>query len=54
VGARNRAQLADALGGLDVTLTPSEDAELEAAVPATKVAGTRYAAPLMAHLDSEK
>lgn len=54
LGARTRAQLADALSGLDVTLTPSELAALEAAVPASEVAGTRYAAPLMAHLDSEK
>lgn len=54
VGARNRAQLADALAGLQVTLTPSDVAALEAAVPATEVAGTRYAAPLMAMLDSER
>ena len=54
VGARNRRQLSDALAGLDMTLTPSEVAALEAAVPATEVAGTRYAAPLMAMLDSEK
>jgi aryl-alcohol dehydrogenase-like predicted oxidoreductase len=54
LGARSRGQLADALAGLDVSLTPSEVAELEAAVPATQVAGTRYAAPLMAMLDSEK
>jgi hypothetical protein len=54
MGARNRTQLTDALAGLDVTLTTSEVAELEAAVPASEVAGTRYAAQLMAHLDSEK
>ena len=54
VGARTRAQLADALAGLDVSLTPAEIAALEAAIPATEVAGTRYAAPLMATLDSEK
>ena len=54
MGARNRAQLADALAGLDVNLSPAEVAELEAAVPASEVAGTRYAAPLMAMLDSEK
>ena len=53
VGARNRAQLADALAGLDVTLSPVEVAALEAEIPATEVAGTRYAAPLMAMLDSE-
>ncbi|HEX3903473.1 MAG TPA: aldo/keto reductase [Polyangia bacterium] len=54
VGARTRAQLADALTGLDVTLTAAEMAALETAVPAVEVAGTRYAAPFMATLDSEK
>jgi len=54
MGARTRAQLADALAGLDVTLSASEIAALEAAVPASAVAGTRYPAPAMAHLDSEK
>lgn len=37
-----------------MTLTAAEVAALEAAVPASEVAGTRYAAPLMAMLDSEK
>jgi aryl-alcohol dehydrogenase-like predicted oxidoreductase len=54
LGARTRAQLADALAGLDVDLTPAEVAALEAAVPAAEVAGTRYAAAFMATLDSEK
>ena len=54
MGARNRAQLADALAGLDVTLTAAEVAELEAAVPASEIAGARYPGPAMAHLDSEK
>jgi aryl-alcohol dehydrogenase-like predicted oxidoreductase len=54
MGARNRAQLGDALAGLDVTLAPSEVAALEAAVPASEVAGTRYAVPQMTTLDSER
>ena len=54
LGARTRAQLADALAGLDVTVDAAEVAALEAAVPAEAVAGTRYAAPLMAALDSER
>jgi aryl-alcohol dehydrogenase-like predicted oxidoreductase len=54
MGARTRTQLADALAGLDVTLSPEEVAALEAAVPASQVAGTRYAAPFMATLDSER
>jgi|GEM_PF-175380 len=54
LGARTRKQLAEALSGLDIELNPSELAELEAAVPAEQVAGTRYPAPMMATLDSEK
>jgi aryl-alcohol dehydrogenase-like predicted oxidoreductase len=54
LGSRTRAQLADALAALDVTLTPAEVAELESAVPAAEVAGTRYASAQMAMLDSER
>ena len=54
MGARSRPQLAETLGALEVDLAPDEVTALEAAVPATAVAGTRYAAPLMAMLDSER
>jgi aryl-alcohol dehydrogenase-like predicted oxidoreductase len=54
IGARTRAQIGDALAALDLALSPAEVGELEAAVPATKVAGTRYPAAAMAHLDSER
>lgn len=54
VGARTRAQLADALGALDVRLGPDELTQLEALLPPDAVAGTRYAAAHMAHLDSER
>jgi aryl-alcohol dehydrogenase-like predicted oxidoreductase len=54
VGARTPAQLADALAALELALTPAEVAELEAAVPASEVAGTRYPAHMMATLDSER
>jgi len=54
LGARTRAQLADALAGIELTLTAAELAAIEAAVPAGEVAGTRYAAPQMAMLDSER
>lgn len=54
MGARTRTQLADALAGLDLQLTPAEVAEIAAAVPASEVAGTRYAEPQMALLDSER
>jgi aryl-alcohol dehydrogenase-like predicted oxidoreductase len=54
LGARTRAQLADALAGCALDLDPAEVAALEDAVPASAIAGTRYAAPQMAHLDSER
>jgi aryl-alcohol dehydrogenase-like predicted oxidoreductase len=53
IGAKRRAQLADAIGALDVTLTPDDLKRIEAAMPAEAVAGERYGAALMTHLDSE-
>ena len=35
-------------------LSPEDIARIEAAVPASQVAGTRYAEPQMSHLDSER
>ncbi len=54
VGARTRAQLADALGALDRPLSASDLGDLEAVVPKDAIAGTRYGAEQMAHLDSER
>jgi aryl-alcohol dehydrogenase-like predicted oxidoreductase len=54
VGARTRAQLADALAALQVTLSPADLAAIEAAVPASAVAGTRYDEHQMQMLDSER
>jgi aryl-alcohol dehydrogenase-like predicted oxidoreductase len=54
MGARTRKQLGDTLAALEVTLSPDELAALEAAMPASAVAGTRYAEVQMAHLDSER
>ena len=54
VGARTRAQLAESLGALDVVLSKEELAAVEAAVPATAVAGARYGEHQMRTLDSEK
>ena len=54
IGARTRTQLAESLGALHVHLTAAEITELEAAVPANAVAGTRYDAMQMKNLDSEK
>ena len=54
VGARRRDRLTEALGALNVTLTPAHLAALGKAFPPGVAAGTRYAAEQMAHLDSEK
>jgi aryl-alcohol dehydrogenase-like predicted oxidoreductase len=54
VGARNRTRLAESLGATATGLTGADLASIEAAMPASAVAGARYAAPLMAHLDSER
>ena len=54
IGAHTRKQLADAISSLDVSLDASEIIALETAVPASKVAGTRYAVAQMATLDSER
>jgi len=54
VGARTRAQLAESLGALRVTLTPPDVERIEAAVPASAVAGTRYDEHQMRVLDSER
>ncbi|WP_343718156.1 aldo/keto reductase [Inquilinus sp.] len=54
VGSRRRDQLAEALGALDVVLTPEDLARIEQAVPKGAAAGDRYAAVQMAHLDSER
>ena len=53
-GARTREQLADALGALELDLSPDVLERIGRAVPAAAVAGTRYAEPQMAHLDSER
>lgn len=54
VGAKTRSQLADGLASLDLRLDDDALARLEASVPADSVAGTRYARPVMATLDSER
>lgn len=54
VGARTRAQLAESLGALRVSLSTDELAALEAAVPAGAVAGTRYDERQTRILDSEQ
>ena len=52
-GARRRDQLNEAVGALNLRLSPADIAAIEAAMPADAVAGTRYLPAAMAHLDSE-
>jgi len=54
IGARTRAQLADSLGALDLTLPAGDVARLEEICDAAHVAGTRYDAAQMKTLDSER
>jgi aryl-alcohol dehydrogenase-like predicted oxidoreductase len=54
VGARKRAQLDDALGALDHPLSADDVRALEALITPEAVAGTRYGADQMRHLDSER
>ena len=54
VGTRRRDRLAEALGALDVPLSPEELARIEQAVPADAARGERYAPEQMAMLDSER
>lgn len=54
IGARRRDRLAEALGALDLTLSPADLAQIEAAIPAGAAAGDRYNPQQMALLDSER
>ena len=53
IGARTRAQLADALAGLSLTLSKHELASIEQAMPKDSAAGERYGPAQMKQLDSE-
>ncbi|MGH8370290.1 MAG: aldo/keto reductase [Gammaproteobacteria bacterium] len=54
IGARKRSQLSEALAALELELDADELQRIEAAVPVEQVAGTRYDAAQMTHLDSEQ
>jgi aryl-alcohol dehydrogenase-like predicted oxidoreductase len=54
IGARTPAQLDGVLRALALSLDAGQLAAVEAAVPPDAVAGTRYGAPQMAGLDSER
>jgi aryl-alcohol dehydrogenase-like predicted oxidoreductase len=53
IGAKRPHQVTSAIEALDVALSAADLARIEAAVPAAAVAGARYGAALMTHLDSE-
>ncbi len=54
IGTKRRDRLAETLGALELTLSADELAAIEAAVPVSAVAGTRYDPAQMAALDSEQ
>ena len=54
VGARRRDQLQEALGALELELSPQDLERIEQAIPLDAAAGDRYGAPQMADLDSER
>jgi aryl-alcohol dehydrogenase-like predicted oxidoreductase len=54
IGTTRHSRLTEALQALELSLSSAELAEIEAAVPAQAVAGTRYGAEQMAMLDSER
>ncbi|HTM46578.1 MAG TPA: aldo/keto reductase [Polyangiaceae bacterium] len=54
LGARTRAQLAEALGAVQLSLSAADLQRLEESVSAGKIAGTRYDAHQMRVLDSER
>jgi aryl-alcohol dehydrogenase-like predicted oxidoreductase len=53
VGAKRPDQIMNAIDALNVRLSAADLTRIEAAVPPTAVAGARYGAALMTHLDSE-
>jgi pyridoxine 4-dehydrogenase len=54
IGARRRDRLTEALGSRAVTLTASDMATIENAVPKDAAAGSRYPTAMLRHMDSEK
>ncbi|MGA2613949.1 MAG: aldo/keto reductase [Spirochaetia bacterium] len=54
LGTRNRKQLRDSLGALELSLSPADQEEIERAVPVSGVAGGRYDEAAMSSLDSEQ
>ena len=54
IGARTRTQLAESLGALRVPMTTADVNRIEASLPPSAVAGTRYDERQMRGLDSER
>ncbi|AOF90328.1 aldo/keto reductase [Sinorhizobium sp. RAC02] len=54
VGARRRDRLTEALGSQQVSLTETDLAAIEAAMPKDAAAGERYPAAQLVHMDSER
>jgi aryl-alcohol dehydrogenase-like predicted oxidoreductase len=54
VGARRRDRLTEALGALELKLTPAHLATLAKVFPPGAAAGARYPEAVLAHMDSEK
>jgi aryl-alcohol dehydrogenase-like predicted oxidoreductase len=54
LGARTRTQLRETLAAFEISLSPEDLDRIAQAVPASEVAGTRYAEPQMRMLDSER
>ncbi len=54
IGARRRDRLAEALGALNVNLTPAHLAALAKAIPVGAAAGARYPEAQLTHMDSER
>jgi aryl-alcohol dehydrogenase-like predicted oxidoreductase len=54
IGARKVERLNEAVGALQVELTPQDYEEIDREVPAGSIAGDRYAPEHMAMLDSER
>ena len=54
MGARTRKQLRETIAAVNVKLSAEELTRIAEAVPAEKIAGTRYDARQMAILDSER
>jgi aryl-alcohol dehydrogenase-like predicted oxidoreductase len=54
IGARTRVQLEESLRAAEIELAPDEISQIEEAIPASAVAGTRYDENGMKALDSER